>query len=80
MSNHIIKTIGVYSDPDSHGDVKMIEILVDCPPHEFDVAGIVQPENEVPKDNWQTAYDERYLNSDGTEVIGEGMLSVPKQT
>lgn len=67
--NQTVELVGVYTVAKSQ-DVKLIEIIVGCPPSEIDVGKITQPEEGVKESDWQAAYDEYYLNEDGSEVVG----------
>jgi hypothetical protein len=70
MGDQPIKIIGVYT-VDESPEVRLIEIFADCSPVVIDVGQFLQPMIDLPESYWQTAYDEKYLNEDGTEVIGE---------
>ena len=61
--------IGVYTISKSQ-EAKLIEITVDCPPSQLHIGKITQPDDNTRASNWQVAYDEHYLNVDGTAVIG----------
>ena len=67
--------IGIYTIPKSQ-ETKLIEITFDCPPSQLHVGKITQPLDNTKQSDWQVAYDEHYLNVDGTEVIG-GFGEVP---
>ena len=62
--------IGVYTIP-NHDDVKLIELVVGENLNEFDPIQITQEQRGLDKMDWQTAYDEKYLNSEGNEIIGD---------
>ena len=64
-----LSIIGVYSIPETD-DVKLIEIVIDRSPSSVEVDKFTQLDKSIPKSSWQTAYDEHYLNENGTEVIG----------
>ena len=65
-----INIIGVYNVP-MEPDVRLVEICVACPPTQLDVGKFTQREDGVKESNWQAAYNEHYLNENGTEVIGK---------
>ncbi|MCA9399879.1 MAG: hypothetical protein KC618_09020 [Candidatus Omnitrophica bacterium] len=65
-----INIIGVYSVKDN-SDVHLIEVDVLLREDDFDVGGFSQEDSSLSRDLWQVAYDEHYLNSEGTEVIEE---------
>jgi len=70
-----IEIVGVYSVKRSP-QVKLIECIINCPPTHVDMAKFIHPVNNIPKLHWQVAYDEHYLNENGTEVIG-GFCDIP---
>ncbi len=51
-------------------EVHLIEAVVEAPPCEVDVGRFGQSDPGRPPDNWQVAYDERYLSPDGQTVLG----------
>jgi hypothetical protein len=65
----IVELIGVYPIAEEQ-NVKLIEMVVDCPPSQIDVGKITQPEEGIKESDWQAAYDEYYLNESGMEVVG----------
>ncbi|WP_289056196.1 hypothetical protein [Carboxylicivirga marina] len=62
--------VGIYTIP-NHNDVKLIEIVIDEHIADFDPGQITQEQKGQDKLNWQTAYDEKYLNEEGNEIIGD---------
>jgi len=66
-----VRLLGVYRVEDTDEDVHLFELLIDASPKDVNVGAILQKDPALRKDNWQVAYDERYLNEDGTEVIGD---------
>lgn len=63
---------GIY-EVEGHRDVHLIEMTIDEPPEKVDVGQITQ---EIPlKDrlDWQSPWEERYLNAVGDKIIGEWM-------
>ena len=73
-----IEVVGVYTVK-RKPNVKLIECIIDCPPSHVDVAKFSHPVNNMPKSSWQAAYDEHYLNENGTEVIGR-FCEIPADT
>lgn len=73
--NKNVKVIGVYRIVEDR-DVHLIEIEVQETPSKVNMDSFTQSIQGKPKDFWQVAYDEHYLNSDGTKVIGK-MGSIP---
>lgn len=61
--------IGVYAIP-NHDDVKLIELVIEENLDDFDPIQITQEQKGQDKMDWQTAYDEKYLNVEGNEIIG----------
>ncbi|MCL2679184.1 MAG: hypothetical protein FWF18_02705 [Dehalococcoidia bacterium] len=64
-----VNLIGVYQI-NKMADVHLIEMMINQSPIEVDVSSFTQKNDELSEDEWQTAYDEHYLNKDGEEVIG----------
>jgi hypothetical protein len=62
-----VRVLGVYK-VDSSSEVHLIEVEVDSLPAEVDVGLFTQEDPTLPRASWQVAYDERYLNQDGTEA------------
>jgi hypothetical protein len=48
--------------------VHLIEAEVDARPTDVDVGRFTQEDPALPQAFWQVAYEERYLNEDGTEA------------
>jgi len=70
-----IEIAGVYTVK-RYPKVKLIECIIDSPPPQVDVTKFLHPVDNMPKSSWQAPYDERYLNENGTEVIG-GFCEIP---
>ena len=51
-------------------DVFLIELKLDIPANEVNVSSFTQQDDLLSKEYWQVAYDEHFLNEDGTKVIG----------
>lgn len=62
----MIEVIGVYK---VNEDVHLIEVSVSNKPSEVDVGGFTQEVEGEPRENWQVAYDEQYLNETGDELL-----------
>jgi hypothetical protein len=69
---------GVY-EVNGAQNVHLIEITIDHPPEKVDVGKITQEIQGEDKESWQSPWDEKYLNEEGDEVIGE-FFDVPKGT
>jgi hypothetical protein len=61
--------IGIYQVK-SMPDVSLIEIKINIPASEVNVSSFTQQDDSISKEDWQVAYDEHFLNGDGTKVIG----------
>lgn len=68
-SNSSVQLLGVYEIKGA-SDVHLLELNINASPIDVDISSFVQKDDTLPKDSWQTAYDEHFLNTDGTEVIG----------
>ena len=73
--------IGIYQ-VSTDQDVSLIEIKMNILAREFDVSSFTQQDDSNPREDWQVAYNEHFLNEDGTKVVGtfgcNNMLSVVK--
>lgn len=49
--------------------VALIEVLITGANERFHVGDFTQPQAGVPRSNWQVAYDEAYLSSDGESLL-----------
>lgn len=58
-------------------DVAIIEVLVTDPDVAFKVVEFVQPDPSFPENNWQVAWNEKFLTPDGETVIGEYLCDLP---
>ena len=66
----MIELIGVYQI-DKHPNVHLIEVKVKAPYDQFDIGDFTQRQNDVDELDWQTPWDEKFLNTIGTEIIGD---------
>ncbi len=67
-SKNAMELLGVY-EVSSLKDVQLIEPLIDVSPHELDISAFTQKYDSLSESNWQIAYDEHFLNEDGTKVL-----------
>lgn len=67
---------GVY-EVNGTKNVYLLEITIEHPPEQVDVGQITQEIKGKDKLDWQSAWDEKYLNEAGDEVIG-GFLDLPE--
>jgi hypothetical protein len=65
----IVQILGVYKI-NVNSDVHLIELNINISPSDLCVSSFTQKDDNLSKDNWQTAYDEHFLNEDGTQVMG----------
>jgi len=63
-----IKLHGIYVISDKL-DVFLVELSINDSPFNVDLLSFTQEDDTLPRDSWQTAYDEHYLNEDGTKVV-----------
>ena len=66
--------LGIYAY-DKQNRIYLLEVQINQPPSEVDLSLFYQKDDSLPESDWQTAYDEQYLSSDGTSVIGDGFDS-----
>lgn len=59
-------------------NVVLIEVIVDNKSGKFDVSDFTQRIENIPKDNWQVAWAETYLNDDGDSLAVERWSTPPK--
>ncbi len=71
-----INLIGVYS-VGGQTDVHLIEIEIKAKHTDIDISEFTQSQDGVDRLDWQTPWDEKYLNDQGTEIIGD-WLDLPK--
>jgi hypothetical protein len=62
---------------DNNSDVHLIEIQFDDTPGNIDVGQITQELEGQPRGNWQSPWDEKYLDDKGEEIIGD-YFDIPK--
>ncbi len=71
-----ISLIGIYS-VDNEVDVHLIELDIKANFMDIEIDEFTQQKEDIDKLNWQAPYDEKYLNKQGTEIIGN-WLDEPK--
>jgi hypothetical protein len=70
------KVVGVHpveADQPCH----LIELVISAPDRDFNVDDITQLDEDVEKDLWQAAYDERFLDADSLEPLRIGSFERP---
>ncbi len=68
---------GIYN-VDNNSDVHLIEILFGDTPSNIDVGQITQELEGQPRENWQSPWDEKYLDDNGEEIIGD-YFDIPEE-
>jgi hypothetical protein len=58
--------------------IVMIEALIENRDERFSVLDFTQPQDGVPRDNWQVAYAEAFLALDGNSLLVEGWTEPPE--
>lgn len=71
-----MELIGIYT-VDNNKDVHLIELAFDNSPDKVDVGQITQEVKGQPRGNWQSPWDEKYLDDTGEKVIGD-YFDIPK--
>jgi hypothetical protein len=61
---------GVYTVADNQ-DVHLIELIFDSPPEKIDVGLITQTVQGQDEGDWQTPWDEKYLDEKGENIIDD---------
>ena len=67
-----VSVLGVYTVPGQE-DVHLLELRIDTLPSAIEVEEFTQEDPSFPKSDWQVAYDEKYLNESGDQIIGDWM-------
>lgn len=62
--------IGVYT-VDGQTDVHLLELKIDASHTDIEIGEFTQQQNGIDQLDWQTPWDEKYLNEEGTEIIGD---------
>jgi hypothetical protein len=65
-----IDIVGIYHVPE-HKGVSMVEVIVHAPYTDFDPDGFMKPVPQTDPDTWERADDVRYLNPEGSLMIGD---------
>jgi len=71
------KIVGIYDFNDA---VILVEMIIDEFPGDIDFGGFCVPDNRFEKSDWQAAYMEQYLNSDGTDKLCEAYDTPAEQS
>ena len=66
----MINLVGVYN-VDGHSDVHLLELEINSNHANIDIGEFTQKLEGIDRLNWQTPWDEKYLNETGTEVTGD---------
>jgi hypothetical protein len=70
--------IGVYK-VEGQTNVHLIELDIKAKHTDIEIGEFTQRQNGVDRLDWQTPWDEKYLNAEGTEITGD-WLEVPNDT
>ncbi|WP_190810383.1 hypothetical protein [Flagellimonas sp. S3867] len=62
--------IGICSIP-NHDEVNLVELVIEENVDDFDPGEITQEQKGHDKLDWQTAYNEKYLDENGSSIIGD---------
>jgi hypothetical protein len=65
-----MELIGVYTVDGDEG-VHLIELAFENPPGKVDLGQITQEIKGQPQSNWQSPWDEKYLDDKGEKIIGD---------
>lgn len=74
----MINLVGVYSI-DQLQDVHLLEFEINANYKEINISEFTQKEEGTDRLNWQTPWDEKYLNTSGTEITGD-WLNLPNDS
>jgi hypothetical protein len=67
-----VELIGIYNI-DNEDDVKLVELRINADINSFDAGLITQEIKGTDRLNWQTAYDEKYIDLEGKRIIGDDL-------
>lgn len=71
-----VKIIGIYP-VEGNENVHFFEVIVQETAWTIDISEFMQEDPSQPKENWQVAYDEYYLDAKGERVTGDS-LNLPE--
>jgi hypothetical protein len=75
--NSIIDLLGVYNVRDEK-DVYLLEFYIKSKYTEVEIGKFSQAQENIDPLNWQSPWEEKYLNNDGTVIIGD-WLDLPEE-
>jgi hypothetical protein len=73
MATESIEIVGVHKVY-THDPCYLIEIIIHSSRKKIDMIDFTQEIPGVPESNWQVPYDDMFLNSEGTAVIGDVII------
>lgn len=76
MQKNSVNLIGLYS-VDENSEITLVELLINKKANEIDLGEFTQPVDNQPRMNWQAPFSEKYLNQEGTKIIGDE-YSIPE--
>ncbi len=68
MAARAIKVIGVHAVPEAQEPCHLIEFEIRGKYEDFDWSDVAQEDPKRPRENWQTAWDERVLDTTSNRV------------
>ena len=71
LENEDIKNCDELLNPENAENAVIVEMIIKRPLREFDIGEITQADDSLPRNCWQSVYDEVFLNEAGTEIIDE---------
>ena len=65
-----VRLLGVYPVPEKK-NIYLIELWIDAPPRQVELSQFYSCDPRLKRSDWQVPYDEHYLDSEGTSVLGD---------
>ena len=78
MNQNLVNLIGLYS-VDENPDVTLVELVINKKASDIEIGEFTQEIENQPRMNWQAPFFEKYLNLEGTKIIGDE-YNLPKET
>lgn len=66
----MVEVIGVYEVPENN-DASIVEVVVKKRHSEFDMGDFSQAQENRPRESWQAPFNEKYLDEEGENIIGD---------
>jgi len=77
MNQNLVNLIGLYS-VDENPDVTLVELVINKKASDIEIGEFTQEIENQPRMNWQAPFFEKYLNLEGTKIIGDE-YNLPKE-